>query len=50
MPGLEETPIRAMYADLCKTVSEAEMVIDALSETGRMAEGSLLMITIWENG
>ena len=44
----EKTPIRAMYADLCKTVSEAEMVIDALSETGRMAEGSLLMITICE--
>ena len=44
----EETSIRAMYADLCGTVSEAERVIDALVETGRLADGGLLMITICE--
>ena len=44
----EKTPIRAMYADLCGTVDEAEKVIDALVETRRMVDGGLLMITICE--
>ena len=44
----DTTPIRAMYADLCGTVGEAEDVIKALVETGRLAEGALLMVTICE--